>query len=109
MKLITASLATLLLAACSSTPQKATEAKPTEPTKPTISAEAQKALEQAEADAKEAKSKFALWVTSESALKAAEEAAKTGDSAAVLTNATYASSQAKAGLAQLNYPSTEQK
>jgi murein lipoprotein len=74
------------------------------PAAPTISAGAQAALTAAQAAVKDAKSKDALWTTAESALKAAEEAAKKGDSAAVITNAEKATSQAKLGLEQKNYP-----
>lgn len=69
-----------------------------------ISAEAQAALTAAQADVKAAKAKFALWTTADAALKAAEEAAAKGDSAAVLKQSKLASDQAKKGLAQLNYP-----
>jgi hypothetical protein len=69
----------------------------------------QKALEQAEADVKTAKAKFALWTTAETGLKQAQEAAKAGDSASVIKQAAFVSDQVKSGLAQLSYPSTEQK
>lgn len=108
LSLAAAGLFALTLGACSQAPTKAAEA-PKEPAKPGISEEAQKALTQAEADVKTAKSKFALWTTAETALKQAQEAAKAGDSAAVLKQSAYASSQVQAGLAQLTYPSTEQK
>lgn len=104
----TAGLFALALSACSQTPTKAAEA-PKEPAKPTISAEAQKALDQAEAEVKTAKAKFALWTTAETGLKQAQEAAKAGDSAAVIKQAAFVSEQVKGGLAQLSYPSTEQK
>jgi murein lipoprotein len=74
-----------------------------------ISEAAQQALSQAEADVKNAKAKFALWTTAEAALAEAQEAAKTGDSAAVLKHAKYASSQAALGIGQLAYPTTELK
>lgn len=79
-------------------------AKAAEPAKATISAEAQAALTAAQADVKAAKAQNALWTTAESALKAAEEAAATGDSATVLKQAKLASDHVKKGLAQLNYP-----
>jgi murein lipoprotein len=79
-------------------------AKAAEPAKPTLSADAQAALAAAQADVKAAKAKNALWTTSESALKAAEEAAGKGDSAAVLKQAKLASDQARKGLAQVDYP-----
>ena len=104
------SLIALFMAGCSATPTKSAEApKAAAPAAPTISEEAQKALTQAEADAKTAKSKFALWTTAETALKAAQEAAKAGDSAGVINQAKYVSGQVKAGLAQVNYPTTELK
>lgn len=105
---VSAGLLTLVLSACGQTPIKAAES-PKEPAKPTISAEAQKALEQAEADVKTAKAKFALWTTAETGLKQAQEAAKAGDSASVIKQAAFVSDQVKSGLAQLSYPSTEQK
>ena len=74
------------------------------PAKATISAEAQAALATAQADVKAAKAKNALWTTAENALKAAEAAAGKGDSATVLKDAKFASSQAQKGLAQLNEP-----
>ena len=71
--------------------------------KATISAEAQAALTAAQAAVKDAKAKFALWTTAENALKAAEDAAKTGDSATVIKQSKLASDHAQKGLAQLNY------
>jgi hypothetical protein len=106
-----ASLIAFFTVGCSATPTTTTEAPKAAAaaTAPTISEEAQKALAQAEADVKAAKSKFALWTTAETALKAAQEAAKAGDSAGVISQANYASGQVKQGMAQLNYPTTEQK
>jgi hypothetical protein len=69
-----------------------------------ISAEAKAALAAAQADVKNAKEKNALWTTADDALKAAEEAAKKGDSATVLAKSKLASDHVKKGLAQLNYP-----
>jgi hypothetical protein len=77
--------------------------------KPTISAEAKQALDQAMADVTAAKAQFALWTTADTALKPAEDAVKTGDSATVIAKAKFASAQCKAGIAQLSYPSTETK
>jgi hypothetical protein len=108
LSLAAAGLFALTLGACSQAPTKAAEA-PKEPTKPGISEEAQKALTQAEADVKTAKAKFALWTTAETGLKQAQEAAKAGDSASVIKQAAFVSDQVKSGLAQLSYPSTEQK
>ncbi|MHB1188363.1 hypothetical protein [Thiobacillus sp.] len=71
---------------------------------PALSAEAQAALSAAQAAVKDAKAKNALWTTAESALKAAEEAAKKGDSATVIKQSKLASDHVQKGLAQLNYP-----
>ncbi|MEW5787468.1 MAG: hypothetical protein AB1899_06400 [Pseudomonadota bacterium] len=118
MKFQLASVAVILsafaLSACSQTPATSSEAPKqpaaaAAPAAPTISDEAKQALTQAEADVKSAKSKFALWTTAETALKQAQEAAKAGDSAAVVKQAKKASEQAQFGIAQLSYPSTEQK
>lgn len=103
-----ASLIALFTVGCSATPTTTTEA-PKVAAAPTISEEAQKALAQAEADVKTAKSKFALWTTAETAFKVAQEAAKAGDSAGVISQAKYVSGQVKQGIAQLDYPTTEQK
>lgn len=73
-------------------------------TKGSISADAQAALARAQADVKNAKSKNALWTTADAALKAAEEAAKKGDSATVIKQSKLASDHVQKGLAQLNYP-----
>ncbi len=83
-----------------------TETKPADKAAaaPALSAEAQAALTAAQADVKTAKSKTALWTTADDALKAAEEAAKKGDSATVIKQSKLASDHAKKGLAQLNYP-----
>ncbi|MDP2029494.1 MAG: hypothetical protein Q8K12_07665 [Thiobacillus sp.] len=71
---------------------------------PSISAEAQAALKQAQADVKMAKSKNALWTTAADLLKDAEEAAKKGDSAKVIKESAEASNHVRKGMAQLNYP-----
>ena len=108
-------LSTFALSACSSAPAKTAEAPkqaaeaPQAAAKPTISDAAQQALAKAEADVKAAKAKFALWTTTSKALETAQEAAKEGNSAAVIKNAQFASSQAALGIAQLSYPSTELK
>jgi murein lipoprotein len=70
---------------------------------PALSAEAQSALTAAQAAVKDAKAKNALWTTAEAALKAAEEAAKKGDSATVIKQSKLASDHVQKGLAQLNY------
>lgn len=75
-----------------------------EPAKPTISAEAQASLSAAQAAAKEAKAKNALWTTADAAIKAAEAAAAKGDSATVIAQSKLASEHIKLGMAQLNYP-----
>lgn len=75
-----------------------------EPAKPAISAEAQAALSAAQAAAKEAKAKNALWTTADAAIKAAEAAAAKGDSATVIAQSKRASEHIKLGLAQLDYP-----
>jgi uncharacterized protein YceK len=72
--------------------------------KATISAEAQAELTAAQAEAKDAKAKNALWTTADAALKAAEEAAAKGDSATVLKQAKLARDHVKKGMTQLNYP-----
>ncbi|MBI5330282.1 MAG: hypothetical protein HZB71_06680 [Betaproteobacteria bacterium] len=109
-----AALLALLVASvsgCATAPQAETKAAapaaPAKPAVPALSEAAVKALAQAEADVKMAKAKFALWTTAQNALKAAQEAAKAGDSAKVLKEAAFASDQVKGGLEQLNYPSTE--
>jgi len=71
---------------------------------PALSAEAQSALTAAQAAVKDAKAKFALWTTAEDALKAAEEAAKKGDSATVIKQSKLASDHVQKGLAQMSYP-----
>lgn len=77
---------------------------PAEAAKPALSAEAQAALAEATADVKMAKSKNALWTTAEAALKSAEEAAATGDSATVIKQSNIAREHVKLGLGQLAYP-----
>jgi murein lipoprotein len=69
-----------------------------------ISAEAKTALAAAQADVKTAKEKNALWTTAADALKAAEAAAKKGDSATVIKQSKLASDHVKKGIAQLDYP-----
>lgn len=102
------SAALLGLSACADTnankASSAPEAKPTEAAKPAINAEAQQALDAAQAAVKDARGKNALWTTADNALKAAEAAAAKGDSAAVLKQAKLASDHVQKGLAQLNYP-----
>lgn len=103
-----AGLFAFALSACSQTPTTMSDA-PKEPTQPMISDAATQALAQAQADVKMAKAKFALWISAEKALAQAQEAAKAGDSASVIKQSEYVSDQVKRGIAQLSYPSTEQK
>lgn len=106
----------LVLSACgtaqTTAPAPAAPAKtaaPAEPAAPALSPEAQAALAAAEADWKTAKSKFALWTTTDKAYKDAQDAAKHGDSAAVMKLSKRVSDTVKIALEQLNYPSTELK
>jgi len=96
---------------CASTSQTAAKSeepmKSAAPAEPALSAEAKMALGQAEAAVKNAKANFALWMPTESALKMAQEAAKAGDSEAVIKQAKVVTEQVKASLAQTSYPSTE--
>jgi hypothetical protein len=97
------SVALLGLSGCaemetSQPPAKAAEAKAT------ISPEAQAALSDAQKDVKMAMAKFALWTTAKDALEDAEEAAKKGDSAAVLKYSKLTSDMVQKGMAQLDYP-----
>ncbi|MGB9128967.1 MAG: hypothetical protein WCB97_04905 [Thiobacillus sp.] len=71
---------------------------------PALSAEAQSALTAAQADVKDAKAKNALWTTAEAALKAAEEAAKKGDSATVIKQSKLASDHVQKARVQMSYP-----
>lgn len=119
MQLRTFHLAALLAAlavgasGCATAPQAETKAAaapaaPATPAKPALSAEASAMLTKAEADVKMAKSKFALWSTAQKALENAQAAAKEGDSAKVLKEAAIASRQVQLGIAQLDYPLTNQ-
>lgn len=93
------------LSGCAGMDKKAeTMPGPATPAKPVLSAAAQEALAAAQADAKAAKAKNALWTTAEDALKAAETAAEAGDSAAVLKQTAIVQAHVKLGMAQLNYP-----
>lgn len=102
-------LATLLvlmlaLAGCAATPEKPL---PPRVDAPAISAEACDALARAEADVATARTLFALWTSARDALRAARDASARGDSQAVIRHAIQASSQARLGIEQLDYPSTE--
>ena len=99
-------LTSIVLSACGAMPAKSAEA-PMEPAKPMLSEAAQQALAKAEADYKDAKAKFAVWTTTDKALKAAEAAAKEGKSDEVIKQAKFASDLAALGIAQLSYPTTE--
>lgn len=79
------------------------------PAQPAISAEAQAALKSAEAAVLEAQKKYALWTTADTAIKAAEQAAKAGDSDAVIKNAKIAEQQAHLGLVQAKAPPLDMK
>jgi murein lipoprotein len=83
-----------------------TETKPADKAAaaPALSAEAQAALSAAQADVKDAKAKNALWTTADAALKAAEEAAKKGDSATVIKQSKLASDHVQKARVQMNYP-----
>ncbi len=85
-------------------PGSAAPAKAAEAGKAGISAEAETALKKAQADVKEAKAKNALWTTAADSLKDAEAAAKKGDSATVIKEASEASYHVRKGLVQLDYP-----
>jgi hypothetical protein len=98
------SVALLGLSGCADTAKKdMADSKPAA-SATAISAEAQAALTTAQADVKNVKSKNVEWTTSDGALKAAEEAAKKGDSATVVQQAKWASDQAKLALGQMKYP-----
>lgn len=92
------------LAGCATPENKAKTAEVTAPEKPVLSAEAKAALAAAEADAKAAKAKNALWTTADEALKAAQKAAEEGDSATVLKKSAIVKEHVKLGMEQLNYP-----
>ncbi|MBZ0093136.1 MAG: hypothetical protein K8F27_13070 [Sulfuricellaceae bacterium] len=71
-----------------------------------MSAEAAKAISQAQADVKAANSHDALWIPAKVDLKKAEEAAAKGDNAAAIKQAKQASEMAQLGIQQLKYPLT---
>ncbi|MDO9224780.1 MAG: hypothetical protein Q8M09_04075 [Pseudomonadota bacterium] len=106
-----AGLTAVALSACSGAPTKTAEAPkaPAVADKPMLTEAAQQALAKADADVKLANAHFALWTTAESALKSAQEAAKAGESDAVIKHAKFVSDQVARGIAQLSYPSTEPK
>lgn len=85
-------------------PASPAPAASTAPATPALSAEAQQTLAAAQAAAKEAKAKNALWTTAETALKAAEDAAAKGDSGTVMKQSKIVNDHVQKGLAQLNYP-----
>ncbi len=92
------------LSGCAGMEDKSKPGASSSPAKPTLSAEAKAALTAAQADAKAAKAKNALWTTADEALKAAETAAEAGDNATVLKQAAIVQAHVKLGLAQLSYP-----
>lgn len=108
-----AGLLALFIAGCGSAPatkaETAPAATPAAAAKPALSDDAQKALSQAEADAKAAIASFTFWIPAEKALKSAQEAAKAGDSNTVIKQAKKVSELTKLGMAQTQYPSTEMK
>lgn len=106
---LTAFVLGLSIAACGSTDEKARDPRSatSSAAKPTLSDEAQQALARAEADVKQARAAYALWTTADGAMRKAREAADTGDSDTVIAQSRIASEQAKLGLAQKNYPTTE--
>ena len=105
----------LALTGCANQPantSSAPSAAPTQtqaPAQPAISAEARAALSSAQVAVKEAQAKYALWTTAESAIKTAEDAAKAGDSDAVIKNAKFAEQQARLGLEQAKVRALEMK
>lgn len=96
----------LVLAGCGQAPTRGGET-PKDAASPTISEEAREALARAEADVEAARAKFALWTSAEAALLLARDAAKAGDSGAVIQQSRFVAEQVKGGMAQLSYPSTE--
>lgn len=92
----------LAISGCAGTQQTASA-----PAVPTLSEEAQTALAQAQTDVAAAKKQKALWTNAESALKAAEDAAKTLDNETVIKASKKASTFAKLGIAQSTLPSTD--
>jgi len=99
------SLPALFSAGCNSAPSQQTAA----PVTPTLSAKAKAALAEADAAVKNAKANYTLWVPADTAYKKAQEAAKAGDSAAVLKETMIVMELNKLAAAQTNYSSTETK
>lgn len=93
----------LAISGCAGTTQTASA-----PTNGTLSSEAKTALAQAQADVAAAKKHGDLWTNAANALKAAEAAAKAGDSATVIKDSKTASDAAKLGIEQASLPSTDQ-
>lgn len=92
------------LAGCATPDNAAKSAEVTSSGKAALSEEAKAALGAAQADAKAAKAKNALWTTADAALKAAQKAAEEGDSAAVLKQSAIVRAHVKLGMEQLSYP-----
>ncbi|GBL45059.1 hypothetical protein SFMTTN_0863 [Sulfuriferula multivorans] len=102
-----ASAGLLTLGGCASTSNGTSGTQASAQTTPGISASAQTALKQAESDVGASKKDGNEWTTAAAALKNAQDAAKKGDSDAVLKNAKFASELAKLSVAQLKYPTTD--
>jgi len=103
--LAVASLLALFAAGCSTAPSQQAAA----PATPELTDEAKAALANASALVKTAKANFTLWIPVDTAYKAAEAAAKTGDSATVLKECATVVDLNKIATAQASYPSTEMK
>jgi len=102
-----ASAGLLTLGGCAGTTNGTSSTQASAQATPGISAAAQAALKQAESDVAASKKAKNEWTTAADALKKAQEAAKKGDSDAVLKNAKFASELAKLSIAQLKYPTTD--
>jgi hypothetical protein len=111
--LIGASALLFVLTGCASTggsdsaAMKSTEpAKVAKPAMPMLSDDAKKALSEAEAAAKTAKAKSALWMPADEALQKAQEAANAGNSEVVIKETGKAMELIKLGEEQMDYAST---
>ena len=103
-----ASAGLLTLGGCAGTTNGAGSTQASAPSAtPGISAAAQAALKQAESDVAASKKDKIEWTTTAAALKNAQDAAKKGDSDAVLKSAKFASELAKLSIGQLKYPTTD--
>lgn len=79
------------------------------PAQASLSDEAKGALSKADAEIKKAKADFSVWTTTDKAYKAAQDAAKKGDSVAVIENCKVVMEHIALAMAQRFYPSTELK